>query len=65
MRRQQELEAEKTLADFKRKMEETSKKMFDDAKLQVERAFLIYTRKNTQLVTKLQQTCSKCDATTC
>jgi ABC-type Fe3+-hydroxamate transport system substrate-binding protein len=33
--RQKEQEAEETLAEFKTKMEETSKKMFDDAKIQV------------------------------
>jgi ABC-type Fe3+-hydroxamate transport system substrate-binding protein len=33
--RQKEQEAEETLAEFKTKMEETSKKMFDDAKVQV------------------------------
>lgn len=35
MQRQKEEKAENTLAEFKRKMEETSKKMFDDTKTQV------------------------------
>ena len=35
MQRQKEQEAEETLAEFKTKMEETSKKIFDDAKIQM------------------------------
>jgi ABC-type Fe3+-hydroxamate transport system substrate-binding protein len=38
--REKEDEAEKTLAEFKTKMEETSKRMFDDAKIQVLKYFV-------------------------
>jgi ABC-type Fe3+-hydroxamate transport system substrate-binding protein len=38
--RQKEQEAEKTVEEFKIKMEETSKKMFDDAKIQVYQEFV-------------------------